>query len=177
MRIRYIIRRLLYLIPLFLGILLIVFVAIRAAGDPIDLMLDRLPGLTEEDRNNIARYYGLDQPLHIQFFSFLSRLFQGDLGKSYHVSAGTDVVIHKGVHRCRHRGYVELIISGLDPPGILNASSVPFLGFTSDQLRDWAREAGASRVTFFGDYQRNPYDAANSTDLIAVIERDAAVTT
>ena len=92
MRIRYIIRRILYLIPLFLGILIIVFVAIRAAGDPIDLMLHRLPGLTEEDKNNIARYYGLDQPLHVQFLSFLSRLIQGDLGKSYHVRAGVDVV-------------------------------------------------------------------------------------
>ena len=88
---RYIIRRLIYLIPLFLGILIIVFTATRVAGDPVRLMTAMNPHITNEARNSLIRYYGLDQPLYIQFFVYLSQLFQGDLGNSYAISGGLEV--------------------------------------------------------------------------------------
>jgi peptide/nickel transport system permease protein len=88
---RYLVRRLLYLIPLFLGILIIVFAATRMAGDPIRLMTGMNPYITEEARNNLIRYYGLDQPLYVQFFIYLSQLFQGDLGNAYNIGGGLDV--------------------------------------------------------------------------------------
>jgi ABC-type dipeptide/oligopeptide/nickel transport system permease component len=88
---RYVIRRLLYLIPLFLGILIIVFVATRVAGDPVRLMTAMNPHITEEARNNLVSYYGLDQPLYAQFFIYLSELFQGDLGNSYAIRGGLPV--------------------------------------------------------------------------------------
>jgi peptide/nickel transport system permease protein len=88
---RYIIRRLLYLIPLFLGILIIVFAATRVAGDPVRLMTSMNPHITEEARANLVSYYGLDQPLYTQFFIYLSQLFQGDLGNSYVIRGGIDV--------------------------------------------------------------------------------------
>jgi len=88
---RYLVRRLLYLIPLFLGILIIVFAATRMAGDPIRLMTGINPYITEEARNNLIRYYGLDQPLYVQFFIYLSQLFQGDLGNAYNIGGGIEV--------------------------------------------------------------------------------------
>ena len=88
---RYIIRRLLYLIPLFLGILIIVFVATRISGDPVRLMTGLNPHITEEAKNNLIRYYGLDQPLYAQFFIYLSQLFQGNLGNSYVIRGGLEV--------------------------------------------------------------------------------------
>jgi peptide/nickel transport system permease protein len=88
---RYIIRRLLYLIPLFLGILIIVFAATRISGDPVRLMTAMNPHITDEARNNLISYYGLDQPLYNQFFIYLSKLFQGDLGNSYNISGGIAV--------------------------------------------------------------------------------------
>jgi peptide/nickel transport system permease protein len=88
---RYIIRRLLYLIPLFLGILIIVFVATRISGDPVRLMTALNPHITEEAKNNLIRYYGLDQPLYAQFFIYLSQLFQGNLGTSYVIRGGLEV--------------------------------------------------------------------------------------
>ena len=88
---RYVIRRLIYLIPLFLGILIIVFAATRVAGDPVRLMTAMNPHITDEARNSLIRYYGLDQPLYIQFFVYLSQLFQGDLGNSYAISGGLEV--------------------------------------------------------------------------------------
>jgi len=88
---RYIIRRLLYLIPIFLGILIIVFVATRLAGDPVQLMTSMNPHITEEARNNLINYYGLDEPLYMQFFIYLSNLLRGDLGNSYAIRGGIEV--------------------------------------------------------------------------------------
>ena len=88
---RYVIRRLIYLIPLFLGILIIVFAATRVSGDPVRLMTALNPHITEEARNNLISYYGLDQPLYTQFFIYLSNLFQGDLGNSYAIRGGIAV--------------------------------------------------------------------------------------
>jgi peptide/nickel transport system permease protein len=88
---RYIIRRILYLIPLFFGILIIVFVASRIAGDPVRLMTAANPRITPEARQNLTEYYGLDQPLYYQFFLFLAELFQGNLGNAYSIRGGTAV--------------------------------------------------------------------------------------
>jgi peptide/nickel transport system permease protein len=89
--IRYIIRRIIYLIPLFFGILIIVFVASRIAGDPVRLMTVQNPHITAEARQNLSEYYGLDKPLYYQFFIFLSELFQGNLGNSYALRGGIAV--------------------------------------------------------------------------------------
>lgn len=88
---RYIIRRIIYLIPLFFGILIIVFVASRIAGNPVQLMTVQNPHITAEARQRLTEYYGLDKPLYYQFFIFLAELFQGDLGNSYALRGGTAV--------------------------------------------------------------------------------------
>ncbi|MHA2407359.1 MAG: ABC transporter permease [Candidatus Ranarchaeia archaeon] len=88
---RYLVRRLIYLIPLFLGILIIVFAATRMAGDPVRLMTALNPHITEEAKINLVKYYGLDQPLYAQFFVYLSQLFQGNLGNSYVIRGGMEV--------------------------------------------------------------------------------------
>lgn len=89
--IRYIIRRIIYLIPLFFGILIIVFVASRIAGDPVRLMTVQNPHITAESRQKLSEYYGLDKPLYYQFFLFLAELLQGNLGNSYALRGGTAV--------------------------------------------------------------------------------------
>ena len=89
--IRYVIRRLIYLIPLFFGILVIVFVASRIAGDPVQLMTTQNPRITAEAKQLLRAYYGLDQPLYIQFFMFIGQLFQGSLGNSYAIRGGIAV--------------------------------------------------------------------------------------
>jgi ABC-type dipeptide/oligopeptide/nickel transport system permease component len=88
---RYIIRRLLYLIPLFFGILIIVFVATRLAGDPVRLMTGLNPRIDAAARQRLVEYYGLDKPLYYQFFKYVWELFQGDLGNAYVIRSGTPV--------------------------------------------------------------------------------------
>lgn len=78
---RYVIRRLLNLIPVLIGVSIIVFSTIHLApGDPVFLMAGE--GATEETRQLIRAQYGLDQPLHIQYFRWISGAIQGDFGTS-----------------------------------------------------------------------------------------------
>jgi len=47
--------------------------------------------MTAEARQNLAEYYGLDQPLYTQFFRYVWQLFQGNFGNSYALRGGTAV--------------------------------------------------------------------------------------
>ncbi len=80
-------------------------------------------------------------------------------------------IVTKGVHRSGSRGYVDLIISSVDSPNLLSTQSVPLIGVMDQQIGQWAHEAGARNVVFFGDYQRAAYQRETSPDLIAVIEK------
>jgi peptide/nickel transport system permease protein len=79
------------LIPLFFGILIIVFVATRIAGDPVQLMTTMNPRITPEAKQLLTEYYGLDKPIFEQFFRFIIQLLQGDLGNAYVIRQGIPV--------------------------------------------------------------------------------------
>lgn len=60
---------------------IVVFSLIHLApGDPITALT--APGMSQEDRLGIARKYGLDQPLYVQYARWLGSTVQGDLGRS-----------------------------------------------------------------------------------------------
>jgi peptide/nickel transport system permease protein len=84
--IRYIIRRLLAMIPVRFGITLIVFVAMRLVpGDPIVILFgaDIDPVKVDPQAIRDLRHaYGLDLPLPLQYWSFVSHLALGDFGRS-----------------------------------------------------------------------------------------------
>lgn len=80
-----------YLIPLFFGILVLVFVASRLAGDPVRLMTGLNPNIRPEAIRHLQEYYGLDKPIWYQFFLYVWDLFRGDLGNSYVLRGGTPV--------------------------------------------------------------------------------------
>jgi peptide/nickel transport system permease protein len=78
---RYIIRRLLYAIPVMLAVSLIVFGILHIApGDPATMLAgeDARP----EDVAAIREKYGLDQPLYVQYGVWLKNVLLGDLGRS-----------------------------------------------------------------------------------------------
>jgi ABC-type dipeptide/oligopeptide/nickel transport system permease component len=79
---KYILRRLVQLIPVLFGISLVVFFMIRLIpGDPAEVMLGERG--TVEAREQIRRVLGLDRPIYEQYGLFLLRLAQGDLGDSF----------------------------------------------------------------------------------------------
>ncbi len=78
---RYILKRLLLLIPVLLGVSIIIFVIIHMApGDPAQVMLG--PTATQTDIEQLRENLGLNKPLHIQYFIFLKNALQGDFGRS-----------------------------------------------------------------------------------------------
>lgn len=79
----FIIRRLIALVPTLLFTSIIVFASIRLIpGDIIDLMLAQNDISTGKDRALIESALGLDQPIYIQYFSWIGSALQGDLGRS-----------------------------------------------------------------------------------------------
>jgi len=79
---RYILRRLLYMIPLFIGISIISFFVMYAAGDPISIIRLGRPTVTQETLDALRSYYGFDKPIPVQYLTWLSNLLQGNFGKS-----------------------------------------------------------------------------------------------
>jgi peptide/nickel transport system permease protein len=81
---RYILRRLLLTIPLLVGISLISFLMIHMApGGPISIATDLNPRATADARARLEKYYGLDQPLHVQYARWLKRMATLDFGDSF----------------------------------------------------------------------------------------------
>ncbi|MFD1251353.1 Glutathione transport system permease protein GsiC [Devosia equisanguinis] len=80
----YVAQRLLTFPFILLGVSILVFVSIRLIpGDAIIAMLGTEAGMmTPAQRAALAAYFGIDQPVWIQYWRWLSGLFQGDLGIS-----------------------------------------------------------------------------------------------
>jgi peptide/nickel transport system permease protein len=72
----------------------LVFLAVYAVGNPIDILAN--PNADQQERDAIARSLGLDRPLYAQFGTFVWNALHGDLGRSfvYNVPA-VDVILQR----------------------------------------------------------------------------------
>ncbi|HXH09786.1 MAG TPA: ABC transporter permease [Alphaproteobacteria bacterium] len=77
---RYIARRALQGLVALLAISAIVFFLARLSGNPLDMMLP--DEATPEDFVRVAKQWGLDRPLPLQYLAFLTNALQGDFGRS-----------------------------------------------------------------------------------------------
>lgn len=85
----YIIRRLLFNIPVLFLIIAGVFMIIRIvpSQDVVELILQQVQApmdVKQEMYRQVRSELGLDSPIYIQFGKYLWKLFQGDMGKSYY---------------------------------------------------------------------------------------------
>jgi peptide/nickel transport system permease protein len=79
---RYILKRLAYsLLSIFL-LSVTIFVFVRLTGDPAVLLVE--PGASKDDLAAIRTDLGLDQPLPLQYLTFISSMVRGDFGKSFY---------------------------------------------------------------------------------------------
>jgi peptide/nickel transport system permease protein len=76
---RFVVRRLLLLVPILVGLSILVFLWIRAlpASPAVSLLGERA---TPETIVQIERQYGLDKPVYIQYWRYVKTVAQGDLG-------------------------------------------------------------------------------------------------
>lgn len=63
-----------------MAVSIIIFSLARLSGDPLDTMLDI--DATDEDEARLRAYWGLDQPLHVQYFRYLGNVVTGNMGES-----------------------------------------------------------------------------------------------
>ncbi|MDR3331091.1 MAG: ABC transporter permease [Synergistaceae bacterium] len=78
---RYILKRILLLIPVLLGVAVLIFTIIHMApGDPAQTMLGA--NATQEEIQELRVSLGLEKPLYVQFGIFMGNTLRGDLGKS-----------------------------------------------------------------------------------------------
>ncbi len=78
---RFVVRRLLLLVPILLGLSILVFLWIRALpGGPAQALLGERS--TPEAVAQIERQYGLNQPVHVQYWRFLKKSARFDFGDS-----------------------------------------------------------------------------------------------
>jgi peptide/nickel transport system permease protein len=89
---RYLLQRSLLLLPTLFGALTLVFFLIHLVpGDPVEIMLGETASAA--DKEELRRSLALDQPLMVQYHSFLTGLLRGNLGSSlYEQSSVTDLI-------------------------------------------------------------------------------------
>jgi peptide/nickel transport system permease protein len=80
----YLIRRFLLMLLTLFGISVLVFVLLRVVpGNIADILFSAAGMINPEDKLDIERQLGLDQPITIQYVTWISGLAHGDLGYSY----------------------------------------------------------------------------------------------
>ncbi|HZP37400.1 MAG TPA: ABC transporter permease [Methylomirabilota bacterium] len=79
---RYIARQLVQLLVVILGISILAFAILHVLGDPVLLLLPQNAGVEEFER--YRHLLGLDRPLYVQYWKFLSKAVVGDFGKSWY---------------------------------------------------------------------------------------------
>jgi len=84
MNLKYIIKRLFYMVTTLFGVSIIAFVILRVIpGNPIVMMLP--PQATQQDILELKAQYGLDKPILVQYGIWLMNVAQGDFGVSIHM--------------------------------------------------------------------------------------------
>ncbi|WP_096189751.1 ABC transporter permease [Evansella halocellulosilytica] len=78
---RYFISSILKIIPVLFIISFIVFFLMRLTGDPVSLMLPETA--TDQQREELRQSLGLNDPIYIQYFTYMADVFRGDFGESF----------------------------------------------------------------------------------------------
>ena len=80
---RFVIHRLLALIPLVIGVSILVFLMLQLVpGDPVMMMLGEFSMATAKDVEALRQQLGFNDPLYIQYWNYFKSLITGDLGTS-----------------------------------------------------------------------------------------------
>lgn len=146
--IRYIVKRLLYAIPVFLGITFAIYALINLApGGPLSV-LAASGELSLSDLEALKVSMGLDKPLVVRYFIWLVDLLHGDLGVSYRTSQEVGMMIGQRIIpslMLTGTGIIGAILIGV-PLGIISAYKPNSVW---DHISTFISFIGASVPNFF----------------------------
>ena len=136
----YIARRVAGTVPVIILISLLVFMLVQAApGDPADLLLS--DEATAEDIAEARARWGLDQPVWVQYWKFLTAALQGDLGTSFRYADPVLTMIAERLPATIELAIVSIIIAVV--------VAVPLGVWAGARPNSWVDNLG-SLVGFFG---------------------------
>lgn len=132
---RYILIRIVGIIPVLFGISLAVFLMVRLVpGDPIDIMFANQPTPTGEHRARIEREMGLDLPIHRQYVRYVANALRGDLGTSYRTKQPV-------------AGHIKSRIPNTAKLTIASLAIAMFIGITAGVLSATFRNSWIDRIS------------------------------
>ena len=118
---RFIVLRILQGLLAVFVISIIVFALSRVAGDPLAAILDDEAGKEQIER--LRQSWGLDKPIHVQYFTYVRRLLTGDLGVSFRWDRPVLELIAERLPATVQLSSFALVITGFIafPIGVLSA--------------------------------------------------------
>ena len=136
----YIAKRILYTLPIMLGVAVVCFLLVHMApGDPLISVLP--PDATETLKQQMMVLYGFDRPYHEQFLRWLARAIQGDLGTSIRTNRPVIAEVAKAVSNTLMLAAVATVI-GFVFGGLF--------GFVAGYFRDTWIDKAASFLSVVG---------------------------
>lgn len=91
---KYLVRRLILLVPTVLGISALVLLLMRLLpGDAVDVLVGPELVLGPDQRQALYRLFGLDAPIHVHYVNWLAEVVQGNLGVSVRTAQPITTVI------------------------------------------------------------------------------------
>ncbi|MDS1140141.1 ABC transporter permease [Pusillimonas sp. SM2304] len=135
----FIVRRLLQSLLVLLAVSVVVFCAVYAIGDPIELLVS--PDVAQAERDALIARLGLDLPLWQQYGIFLWRALHGDLGNSFvHGVPAVQLILQ------RFPATLELVFVAITLTCVLGIS----LGLVAGLYRDRWLGRGIMAGSIFG---------------------------
>lgn len=109
---RYILRRLIQMVPLLIGISILVFLLVHLSpGDPVRMLLGE--EATAEDVARLNVVYGFDQPLTTQYFRWANKAVRGDLGVSIRQGIPVSTLIGERLGATLELAFMSVLIAVL----------------------------------------------------------------
>lgn len=78
----YVIRRLLFVIPVFLAVSILTFIIANAAGSPIDIIRIAIHNISPAQLKALENFYHVNDPITVRYFIWLDDFLHGNLGTS-----------------------------------------------------------------------------------------------
>jgi peptide/nickel transport system permease protein len=139
----YLTKRLLFMIPMLIGITLVSFVVIHLApGTPVEMQTTMNPKASLEAQKRLRELYGLDKPVPVQYWEWLKRMSRLDFGRSF--SPDRRPVWDK----IRERIGITLSLNFLSLLLIL-AVAIPLGVLAAHRAHSWF-DKGTTLLVFFG---------------------------
>ena len=136
----FIAKRVVYTLPILLGVAFVCFLLVHMApGDPLVSVLP--PDASDALKQQLMALYGFDRPYYEQFFRWLGRALQGDLGTSIRTSRPVVAEVGKAVSNTLMLSVVATVI------GFVLGS---LFGFVAGYFRDSWIDKVASVISVIG---------------------------